>query len=276
MSVETEADAARLVEKYEHVLAFCCAKAWYKWRSYVRASGHHAAFEFEDIRQLALEALLLFGGCMPEHTRKSQSGTLAQVEAEGGEKYVQRQIDLYVSSALLKLVEKSRASIRGGDMPPPKSLDAPVPGMLDRTEPIEHDGALESNHVALPDLPKRYPILYLLEVETYDYEEARALVGLDVLDFERQRKEELAAFTEWAAANRRVTEGAKPRRRRKPCPYNEPSCTGVHVRSAPADKQCPGVKEKRAAERSVWNAKRSERRARARAAAEAERPGRTA
>jgi hypothetical protein len=241
-----DTDAADLAALYERQIAFCCAKAWYKWRGYVWASGHLAAFQYEDIRQLTLEALLLFGGLLPKHGRAAQSGTLAGLEAKGGERYVQRALDLYVSSALLKLVDKSRADMRGGGEVP-ASLDA-VPAGFDGAERQEHYGAVETSPQALTGIALRYPLLAALEIEGDSHEEAAARAGLTSKEFASALKREVAEFAMWARANRRVKAGATPRRNAlAPCPYGEPSCSGVHTTShGRASELCPAVRAKRA------------------------------
>lgn len=195
-----DAQAVEVVKTYAHVIDYATAKYCRKWRSYLAAKGDTAPFSYEDIRQSALEALLLMAGLIPGRDH-SLSGTLADAEARGGDRFVQRAVDMYVSAFALHQVERARAVRRGG------GGDV---YSLDRDTDDKENGfgveraAAETSPEALAGIAEKYPLLYMTKIQGFKDIEAIEIMGLTRHAFQAARAREVEAFTAWAHANRRV------------------------------------------------------------------------
>lgn len=197
-----DAEAAKVAAEYAKVVNYAAAKAYRKWRGYLFIRGDSAAFKREDIRQAALEGMLLMAGLMP--TRKHKlNGALNELLAEGGEGYVQHRLDLYVSGCLAHAVEAARATSRGGDENPTLSLDATdEEGMT--IETTQHVGAVETSGQALANVRERWPILCATEIDGLSMPDAIKHFGMSLHRYREARVREKTDFRAWAVANRRV------------------------------------------------------------------------
>lgn len=201
MTASHDSLAANLAQDYAKVVNVAVRHALTKWRSYLAGTGSRAAFNAADIRQIALEALMVFAGLMPER-KYSLTGKLEEFVANGGERYVQHNVNMYVSSALAGLVEKSRAAKRGGAVVFLVSLE-------EREEEETEEGpyapaGLETSPEALAGTQERFPLLYMTEVQGYSRDEAMSLSGLTEFGYRRARAQEIQEFKAWAVLNRRV------------------------------------------------------------------------
>jgi hypothetical protein len=245
--------AARLLDQHAKVIKFAAVKATRKWYGYVTTRGCASPFSFEDINQYAREAILILGGLIPG-SGLSISGALADMKAEGGERYVQRAVDFYVSSRLRREAGAVARDKRGGGEIA-ESLDARWDGWA------ESSRAVETAEQSLTGIPARFPILYLTFVEGWERHEVIAAEGITAHAFDAARAAEVVEFARWARANRRVVPGAEPllsvaslrktSRRRGVCPYDDPDCTSIHDTRKGKANTCP----------SAWEAKRTRDRA---------------
>jgi hypothetical protein len=248
MSLETE--AAKTIVRYQKVIKFAAVKASRKWRGYIEAKGHHAPFSYEDINQTAREAILTLAGLIPG-SRLAISGTLADLEAQGGERFVQFAVDRYLSSWMTKAASSAARDFRGGGVAP-ASLDA-----FEGFEPGHGYGvAVETAEEALTGLSGRFPLLYLTFVEGYERREVMTRTGLSAHAYDSRRAHEVVEFAEWARANRRVGADVEPvlttanlpktARKAGECPYGDSACTGDHNTNRGKAGVCP----------SAWEAKK--------------------
>lgn len=190
-----------VVAKYGHLVGFAAAKAYRKWYSYLTVTADQAAFQREDIWQYALEALMLLAGFMPG-SRNALNGRLTEIEAQGGERFLQRTIDMYVAAYLAHEVEKSRAVKRGGrDIP--ESLEARQALEDDRGAGVDVK-AVETAVDGSENHAGRFPILWATEIQHEPPAAVIALYGSREA-YRMARCAEIEAFSLWARKNRRVT-----------------------------------------------------------------------
>lgn len=191
MSIDSEAAAVAL--KYKKIIRFAAAKATRKYAAYLRAKGDLAAFTFGDIDQIALEGMLILAGLVPGR-KLSFTGKLKEVEARGGERWVQHTIDCFVSTTLNGMIAKTDTLKRAARV---QSLDA-----LLWEEPSK--SPTEANPEALTGISAGYPCLWLTEIQGMSRPEAIRSLGLPRKVYEEKRREEIERFSAWAYANHRV------------------------------------------------------------------------
>lgn len=261
MSPDTK--AAELASRYRIVLKFASGKSWRNWCGLLLATPEASRpFDSGDLDQWALEGLLILGGFLPG----AENGRLAEYESKPNpEAYIQRSVNMFVAAKCQRAAEGFRA-VKRGNGEAPEYLDTPVGDGTQTLADVFSAKGLETSGVALPQVAKRYPLLWMTGVNRVPDYQARKLLGLDPAEFEAQRAAEGRSLYQWAVRNRRVAKGTEapvgrlrpvPQPGKGPCPYDDPECTGVHAMSRTRRAEaCP----------SAWSRKMDRQRAAKRAA----------
>jgi len=239
--VLTETRAAEIISEYQHVISRAAARTWTQYRAFLAAVPVSARpFEREDIDQWAREGILILAGYLPG----SNHGQLQQRAAQG-ERFIQHSVNLCVAERAQREVRKFRSVTRGeGEIP--AYLDTPI--MEDSTlADVAFAGEYGTNERAMPDVAKRYPVLWMMDVQGLSDARVATLLGLTLPELQERRMSELESFHVWATRNRRVKAGTglpdKPYRTPvlRGCPYEDPACTGQHRGSLPKSRMCPSA-----------------------------------
>jgi len=244
-------EAAELVAEYHQILKNASGKAWNRYRP----TGQ-APFDSGDLDSYALEGLMIIAGMLPG----SNHGKLAEYEglsASERDRYIQHAIDLHVGMRCGHDLERLHAQKRGGGSLP-LSLDASVTG--DGEVTLEAPQGVGTSDVALPAVSKRYPVLSLTELEGFTDAQAREHLGVDGLEYRRQRDGEVQDLFAWATRNRRIKPGWRLPEAPETC-GREMRGTGKPCARAPLHKgKCASpetVEKNREANRAWMQAKRA-------------------
>lgn len=236
--MQNDTIATRLAGEYQSVLKRASGKTYNKWRPYLAGQPLSSRpFGCEDLDQWALEGLLILAGCMPG----SNHGKLAEYQREPrGEAFIQRSIDMHIADKCQKAVQKHRAVKRGGGSIP-AYLNSPVGETGQTLADVISARNLETDSRSIPNVAKKYPILWATAVLHVPDRDVRASMGISSLEYNRRKNLESEIFFRWAVRNRRVSEDCDSPQTYPPCPYGDPGCTGRHSTGVPKDEMCPTV-----------------------------------
>jgi len=157
-------------------------------------------FGYDEIRQWALEGLLVLAGHMPG--KASVYGRLESEESKGGERFIQRSVDMYTAGEASHAVQAYRASKRGGGEGVDYLTVVDADGSEWRVDEIDADG-MESAWDHVPGgVRSVWPCAYLRHVVGLNEREAISVSGLSMYHFRQAYRLEKAQIAEWAEARR--------------------------------------------------------------------------
>lgn len=198
-AVNVSADA--VYEQYRHICRNASGKTFNKWRSYLAAIPQsRRPFNSEDLDQWALEALLVVAGVF-DNGYTSLYGRLNEYIEEGGERYLQRVIDMFTARQASRAVETARAVKRCDVNAACVEADGKLsPEMYAH---VQH-GIHADNASSLGDLKQRYPVLYCTEIEGLPGYAAQEKLGLTLHWYRKQRRKEINDLASIAVKTNRV------------------------------------------------------------------------
>lgn len=238
----TEKRATEIVSQYQHVTSRAAARTWVQYRAFLMAIPVSVRpFDREDLTQWACEGILILAGYLPG----SNHGQL-EMRANQGERFIQAAVNLCVSERAQREVRKFKTHKRGeGGIP--AYLDQPILEGSSTLADVAFRGEYGTNERAMPDIAKRYPVLWMMDVQGLSRVRVATLLGLTLPGVQEQRMSELESFHGWATSNRRVKAGtglpdtAYRAPVRLGCPHEDPNCTGEHRGSTPKGRMCPSA-----------------------------------
>lgn len=187
---------AEVIEKYGVCADYARIKIW-------RKQTPPLVFTEEEVRQAALEGLMVYAGLCPGPP--STFNRMAKVEAEQPAhqhtRYAQHSLDWWVSG-WCRNRRKAAAALAKREGISRGPLDVvPEVEFIDRT--LRTRG-LETSEITLADVAGRFPLLHMMHVEGMTREEICQAEGVNRKTYQKRSRLEREDFTEWAIANRRV------------------------------------------------------------------------